>query len=74
MVYSVIYIDRYNNVTLVKQEHKPDQSSVACFTDEDDPIPEVYIDSTSETALEVKRWAERNPVQQRLFKQYYLQK
>ena len=73
-MYKVIYIDRYNSVTLVEQDVRPDRESVACFTDEDDPVPEVYTDPTSEAAVETKRWAERNPVQQQLFKQYYLQK
>jgi hypothetical protein len=73
-MYKVIYIDKHNAIKLVEQDIRPERDSVACFTDEDDPVPEVYIDPTSEAALETKRWAERNPVQQQMFKQYYLQK
>lgn len=73
-MHKVIYIDKHNGVTLVEQETKPIRDSVACFTDEDDPIPEVYLDLASDAAIEIKRWAERNPAQQQLFKQYYLQK
>ena len=70
-MYKVIYIDRYNNITLVEQETQPDPDTVACFSGEEDPIPEVYADPASESAIETRRWAERNPIQQMLFKNYY---
>jgi hypothetical protein len=70
-MYKVIYIDRYNGIKLVEQDVRPDRETVACFTDEDDLIPEVYLDPTSEAALETKRWAAKNEVQQKIFDKYY---